>query len=387
MLVKRNAHRHWGLAGRGHTRPSMPIGRIWTVWMAGLLWPVLMMATPVPPAGETSPAPAAGAARETSPAVKVQMVEPAPGAFVTGPAAIEARVDVAPGFTLLRVEFQVNGQVVAAPTSPPWRIMHDFGPGYEAWYIRVKAVTTTGETADAAVTTRPLMVNESVKVDVVSLYATVRDRRGHYLMDLEADDFFLLEDGRRQQITSFSRERLPLALEIVLDTSKSMQGRSLDEARRAATSFLNALEPEDLVGVMEFNDRVHDLHPLDTDRKGARKAIAAARARGGTALYDAVARAAGQLQEITSDRRLALILLSDGRDEAYSGLTPGSRLTFEESLGRVVDSGVILYAIGLGQNPAGKLDFYGHHSLEEILQILARQTGGQAYFTRKADRL
>jgi len=53
----------------------------------------------------------------------------------------------------------------------------------------------------------------SVEVKVVSVLATVRDKKGKIVSNLTKDDFDLQEDARPQTITYFSRETdLPLTL-------------------------------------------------------------------------------------------------------------------------------------------------------------------------------
>jgi hypothetical protein len=49
-------------------------------------------------------------------------------------------------------------------------------------------------------------VTFSTSVDVVTLLATVRNRNGAIVNDLNQDDFVLEEDGRPQTIRYFSRE-------------------------------------------------------------------------------------------------------------------------------------------------------------------------------------
>ena len=359
----------WASAGAGAPSP------------AGLLLALLGGLVPVPLAaqGETAPDPAR---------LAVRIVSPRDGGFVSGTTPIEAEIDVPPGMALSQVDFEVDGRVIATLVSPPWRVVQDFGREYQAHLIRVKAYTRDGEEAFAEATTRPFVVHDESSIELVNVFTTVQDNRGRYIMDLEREDFVLLEDGRLQEISYFSRDRLPLAVAIVLDTSLSMEGSSLDEARKAAIHFLRTLQPEDQVGVIEFNDDVRLVHPLDFDREGVEKTINGLQARGGTALYDAVARTARLLAEVEdADRRRAIILLSDGRDEAATGLTPGSLLTFEEALAEAIHANVILYAIGLGRDLGERLDFYGRLSLQEVLSTLARETGGRAFQTRKAERL
>src|SRR5438270_12812582 len=77
----------------------------------------------------------------------------------------------------------------------------------------------------------------STDVNVVSVFATVRDKHGQIVRDLSKDDFLLDEDGRPQNIAYFSRESdLPLTLGLLVDTSGS-QRRVLEQERGASYKF------------------------------------------------------------------------------------------------------------------------------------------------------
>ena len=69
-------------------------------------------------------------------------------------------------------------------------------------------------------------------VDLVSLNVTVTEA-GHYVTDLEEEDFEVFEDGIKQQTTFFSKEQQPIALAVLLDTSASMDDK-LETAQEAA---------------------------------------------------------------------------------------------------------------------------------------------------------
>src|SRR5580704_15266947 len=61
-------------------------------------------------------------------------------------------------------------------------------------------------------------------VNVVNVFATVRDKNGKLVSDLNKEDFVLQEDGRPQTIRYFSRETdLPLTLGVLVDTSRSQR--------------------------------------------------------------------------------------------------------------------------------------------------------------------
>jgi Ca-activated chloride channel family protein len=317
----------------------------------------------------------------------VTITSPEAGAYTSGRTLLEAQVTAAGDDPVVQVDFLVNGTLVASLENPPFQVLHDFGDTVEARFIQVMAVTAGGQRLRAEVTTRGLVVHQSAGIDLVNVFATVQDGRGRYVMNLKREDFFLLEDGRPQKVTYFSQDRLPLAVVIVIDTSLSMEGRNLEEARDAATGFLKALEPGDLVSILGFSDKVRLLEDLGEDHDVAAEAISRTGAGGGTALYDAVADASRLLAGVKDERRRSIILLSDGRDEAADGMSPGSLLTFEEALAEVVQANVILYAIGLGRDLDEEMDFYHRRSLAEVLETMAAESGGRAFFTAKAERL
>src|ERR1035438_1092147 len=64
----------------------------------------------------------------------------------------------------------------------------------------------------------------STDVNVVNVFATVRDKKGQIVRNLAKDDFTLAEDGHPQTIRYFSQESgLPLTLGLLVDTSMSQR--------------------------------------------------------------------------------------------------------------------------------------------------------------------
>src|ERR1700760_450 len=57
-----------------------------------------------------------------------------------------------------------------------------------------------------------------VDVDVVSILASVRDKKGALIPNLEKNDFTILEDGKSQEIKYFTRETdLALTIGLLVD--------------------------------------------------------------------------------------------------------------------------------------------------------------------------
>src|SRR3954463_11640974 len=68
-------------------------------------------------------------------------------------------------------------------------------------------------------------------VEITSVTATVTDKDGRLIHDLPQDAFELFEDGTRQTITQFTRDRVPVGLGVLLDVSDSMYGQRIHDAR------------------------------------------------------------------------------------------------------------------------------------------------------------
>jgi len=317
-----------------------------------------------------------------------------------GTTTVTLAVSVPSGAAVERIELLVDGKPLATLTAPPWELEWEAGDGIRGHSLRAVLYLTDGRQDDAFVRTSPLRINQVEKVDLVNLYALVRDNRRNYVSDLDRDDFRILENGRPQTISQFTTERKPLRVGIVLDTSLSMGGRNgtskkLKNARKAALEFLDVLKEGDEGMVVTFNDYVHVAQDLTNNRDLMAAAITEAQSFGGTALYDAIWRTAAKLRDF--DGRRVMILLSDGQDEAANGFEPGSLHTLPEALEQALRSEVMVFAIGLGQlnepvkiwdrDLRGRSNVDPDRTLASILQQIAGDTGGRALISASSSTL
>jgi Ca-activated chloride channel family protein len=164
-----------------------------------------------------------------------------------------------------------------------------------------------------------------------------------------------------------------------------LQDDRLAIAQEAATGFIDALEPGDTAMLIAFSDAPRLVVGATSDKALLKSGLASLEARGGTALYDAVVSAIDVLK--AREERKAIVLLSDGRDEAVDGLGPGSLRTYEETLDAVLAGQVSVYAVGTGERLAEEFDVLRRRTLGEILGTLAERSGGRSYFVRKASKL
>ncbi len=156
---------------------------------------------------------------------------------------------------------------------------------------------------------------------------------------------------------------VPVNLALVLDTSGSMVGAPIEEARAALHSVVDQLRPQDHLTIVTFDSRAQVVLPRvridDADRDEIHERIDAVAARGTTDLAAGLATALHQLEPEREPGDLdRLVLVGDGVPNDASAL-PGY-------VGHAQAMGVAITALGVG------LDYD-----EVLLGQLARDTGGR----------
>ncbi len=228
-----------------------------------------------------------------------------------------------------------------------------------------------------------------VQVELVNLFATVRDGHKRLISNLTKDDFRIFEDGKEQKVAFFSHETsLPITLGLLIDTSGS-ESRMLPAEQEAASRFLaQVLRKSDLAMVISFDIDVDLLSDFTSDRAQLDRAIQRARinapstpsiVRGplpqtgpkGTNFYDAVYLACRQKLASEAGRK-ALVILTDAEDN-------GSKVKFEEALEAAQRSDTVTHVL-LVYDPA-----YGAN--EFVARKLAEDTGGRMIAVRSEKKL
>ena len=218
-----------------------------------------------------------------------------------------------------------------------------------------------------------------VRVELVNVLTTVTDKKNRLVTDLTKDDFRIFEDGRPQDIRFFSRETdLPLRIGMLIDTSNSIRDRLRFE-QEAAIDFLNtALRPgKDLAFVAAFDLEPQLVQDYTDDIEKLSNAINSLQAGGVTSLFDAIFSSCKDKLYIFPPPepylRRVMIIISDGQDNQ-------SVHTREEALSMAQRAEVTIFTISTNRSSAeGKGD--------KVLQRLAKETGGHAFFPFEASDL
>jgi Ca-activated chloride channel homolog len=215
-------------------------------------------------------------------------------------------------------------------------------------------------------------------VDLVPLTVTVTDRAGHYVPDLTAADFAVFEEGKRQVVSHFAADPVPLDVAFLIDTSSSM-GATLPLAQKAASGLVRQLRAGDRASVSGIGSSVLVHQSMTPELTRVEAALRSTRAHGNTAVYDAVYIALRDCRQEPSTaseiRRQVIVLLSDGIDTA-------SHVTFDDILNLVHRVDVTIYVVSLANDPVlvnavarDRTSFESAHALS----TLARESGGRLF--------
>jgi VWFA-related protein len=274
---------------------------------------------------------------------------------------------------------------------------------------------------------------------LVTVFATVRDKKGNIVTDLTANDFVLTEDGKPQSLQYFSKAASqPLTLGLVVDTERSqMQG--MDQERSASGAFFEQMvrADQDKAFVLHFDHEVELLQDLtasqdkleqalqnlqtsqssqsqsagssNTDSGGQMPGSRGQRGSmrsGGAQLYDAIYLASNEVIKKQTGRK-AIVLLSDGVDR-------GSKETLTSALEAAQRANTIVYSVlikssedanangsrggfgipGMGGPGMGRHGGGGRGAPQQIqvdgkkiLEQISSETGGQLFEASKKQPL
>jgi len=214
-------------------------------------------------------------------------------------------------------------------------------------------------------------------VDEVLLNCTVLDEKGRVVTDLKPSNFRVWEDGAPQTITSFQHEDAPVSMGILVDDSGSMRFKR-PAVQVAALDMVRESNPRDMEFIVNFSDRAWLDQGFTSNLSALERGLSHYDARGTTAIYDAVAASADQLSKGAKWPKQALLIITDGDDNA-------SHLTLQHTVERVQAlGGPVVYAIGMLYDAESPREAA---SARSALETLADDTGGLAFFPGSVDEV
>lgn len=282
---------------------------------------------------------------------------------------------------------------VSAPPSPP-------KPIAQPAPVVLPVPATTPVVVPQPITPPPARVVKVVQAKppiplpppaLVTLDVRVTDTANHPVAALRQADFTILEDAVPQDIASFTNERAPMSLVLLLDSSGSIASK-LDKIRAAASTIIRQASAKDEFSLIEFKAEVSVIQDFTSDPSSAERALSTLKAGGETALLDAVRLGIEYANQHGQHERKGLVLITDGGEN-------GSHATRVDVIPLLQQGNVQFYSVAFpeGLGPAQTPDSRGHGPVKaqptealarNLLDTLAKaSSGGLVFYPRQAAEL
>lgn len=178
----------------------------------------------------------------------------------------------------------------------------------------------------------------------VAVYATVTDKDGRLMPDLDREAFEVYDSGKLQPITVFSNDIQPITVVMMLDRSGSMAS-NFRLVQAAGEAFVRRLRPDDKARIGSFAARVQVDPETFTSNQDEMIRILRTELQdeGPTPLWNAVNVAiTGLLEE---EGRRVVLVFTDGDDNPMNFKL--NNQTLIDVMERAQRENVMIYAVGL----------------------------------------
>jgi VWFA-related protein len=211
--------------------------------------------------------------------------------------------------------------------------------------------------------------------------------------NLEQKDFTVFENGAPQEILFFAAEDTPFDLVLLLDLSASTSDK-IGLIRKSAKRFVDAARPADRIAIFIFTSEIQVVSNLTNDHTALKKSIGGIeKPFGGTNFWDALRFVLEHVlgQSRVENRRSAVVVMTDGVDNALPGVYgDGSSTSFEDLLKIVQRLDTIVLPIYLDtEKEQAKQDSLkeAYALARQQLALLAAESGNVIYQAKKVKDL
>lgn len=230
-----------------------------------------------------------------------------------------------------------------------------------------------------------------VETELVNLNVRVIDRNNRPINNITQRDFKIYEDGILQEVEFFSKAEVPTNYALVIDNSGSMRTQ-LDKVIEAGKVLVNSNRPEDETMIIRFvgRDKIEIQQDFTSRKDDIIDALDNLYIEGGqTAVIDSVYLAVESTDEhekskkFDDRKRRAIILITDGEDR-------NSFYNEKQLFELLNESEVQIYVVGFVEELSKEGGFIGKSQqarAKTLLQRMADETGGRAYFPRSPQEL
>ena len=191
-------------------------------------------------------------------------------------------------------------------------------------------------------------------------------------LELKNEDIKIVED--KSEIKNLVVEKVdsvtePIGVVLVLDTSGSMKGEPIENAKIATMFFIDQMRKIDKFAVVGFSDNIKIYSPFTKDRQQLKNSIAQVEAKGETSLFDGIDISIDQFKNLDIKYKY-IVVLSDGMDTV-------SKLKFQDNISKAQKENITVFSIAILSKD------YNPNDLNQI----SGSTGGELLIAASAGEL
>src|SRR4030042_5878060 len=131
----------------------------------------------------------------------------------------------------------------------------------------------------------------------------------------------------------------PIGVVLVVDTSGSMKGEPIENAKIATMFFIDQMRKIDKFAVVGFSDNITIYSPFTKDRQQLKNSIAQVEAKGETSLFDGIDISIDQFKDLDIKYKY-IVVLSDGMDTV-------SKLKFQDNINKAQRENITVFSIAI----------------------------------------
>lgn len=207
--------------------------------------------------------------------------------------------------------------------------------------------------------------------EVRTVTISITDEKGRPVESLAPEDVALVENGITRLITRVEKDRRPLRLALLVDTSEPMADHYRLQVLEPVLRFLGQLPEGTQFSVWTTGDRPNQLVDYGQGPTAAAKALRRVFPTGGNTLFDALVEASRDLQSKEAGR--SAIVVVTGTGIGFANFSREQVVDIVRPTGATVWAAEIEenFAAGRGAGEVSQTDY------DYVLSNLAEDTGGR----------
>jgi tight adherence protein B len=191
-------------------------------------------------------------------------------------------------------------------------------------------------------------------------------------LDLKNEDIKIVEG--KSEVKNLVVEKVdtvsePIGVVLVLDTSGSMKGEPIENAKLATMFFIDQMRKIDKFAVVGFSDDIKVYSPFTKDRAQLKNSINQVEAKGETSLFDGIDISIDQFKDFDIKYKY-IVVLSDGLDTV-------SKLKLQDNINKALKENITVFSIAILSKD------YNPNDLNKI----SSDTGGELLVAASAGEL